>query len=275
MSMDEVRSAFLQDVLSHAQRDPRLLGVAVGGSWLHSAMDEYSDLDLVLVVEPEHVEQITHERLTLAESFGALLAAFTGDHVGEPRLLICLYGPPLLHVDLKFVALPDLGYRVDDPVVLWERDGRVTAVLTTTTALYPTPDLQWIEDRFWVWLHYGATKLGRGELFEVLDMLAYVRGRVLGPLLALRHGFMPNGTRRLEMLAPSEVPALEATLGAHDRSACADALMHAANMYSALRDELASPDLERRMNAERASRAYLADIAAGNESHRSPTSAHD
>ncbi|MER7057532.1 MULTISPECIES: hypothetical protein [unclassified Streptomyces] len=34
------------------------------------------------------------------------------------------------------------------------------------------PDLQWIEDRFWIWVHYGATKLGRGELFEVNGFLA-------------------------------------------------------------------------------------------------------
>lgn len=265
MSMYEVRSAFLQNLLSYAQHDPRLLGVAVGGSWLHNAMDEYSDLDLIIVVEPEHIGQVTNERLALAKSLGNLLAGFTGEHVGEPRLIICLYGPPLLHVDLKFIALPDLGQRVEDPAVLWERDSRVTAVLNTTPAIYPKPDLQWIEDRFWVWLHYGATKLGRGELFEVLDMLAYVRGRVLGPMLALRHGFAPNGTRRLEMLAPSEVPALEATLGAHDRDACAHALIQAADVYVALRDELAPPDLERRTHAERAARSYLADIASGDE----------
>ena len=34
-------------------------------------------------------------------------ATFTGEHVGESRVLICLYGPPLLHVDLKFVSLSD------------------------------------------------------------------------------------------------------------------------------------------------------------------------
>jgi hypothetical protein len=34
-------------------------------------------------------------------------SAFSGEHVGEPRALICLYGPPLLPVDLKFVSLSD------------------------------------------------------------------------------------------------------------------------------------------------------------------------
>ena len=60
---------------------------------------------------------------------GPLLACFTGEHVGEPRLLIALYGPPLLHVDLKFVAERDLDVRVEDGRVLWQRDGALDRAL--------------------------------------------------------------------------------------------------------------------------------------------------
>src|SRR4051794_5519980 len=90
-------------IVAELSRDPRIAGVAAGGSWL-TAMDEHSDLDLVVAVFREHEASVTAERMALAERCGPLLAAFTGEHVGEPRLLICLYGPPLLHVDLKFVA---------------------------------------------------------------------------------------------------------------------------------------------------------------------------
>ena len=48
------------------------------------------------------------QRKVLAGTLGHLLHAFTGEHVGEPRLLICLYGPELLHVDLKFMDLAAL-----------------------------------------------------------------------------------------------------------------------------------------------------------------------
>jgi len=58
-----------------------------------------------------------------------LLAAFPGDHVGEPRLLICLYGPPLLHVDLKFMSTDEFLHRVEDPMVLWDRAGALRAAL--------------------------------------------------------------------------------------------------------------------------------------------------
>src|SRR5262245_32208294 len=105
-------------------------------------------------------------RREVAASFGHLLAAFTGEHVGEPRLLICLYDAPLLHVDLKCVSIADVAERVEEPAVLWQRDGRLTAALSTGVAEYPTPTPAWIEDRFWIWVRYGAGKIGRGELFE-------------------------------------------------------------------------------------------------------------
>ena len=47
--------------------------------------------------------------------------------MGMPQLYICLYGPQMLHVDLKFVAPEALAKRVEEPVVLWDRTGAVRA----------------------------------------------------------------------------------------------------------------------------------------------------
>lgn len=220
--------------------------------------DEHSDLDLVLACRDEDHVELLAEVPRLAGELGPLLAAFTGEHVGEPRLLIALYGPPLLHVDLKLVARRDVAVRVEDGPILWERDGAITAARTDVEAVWPSPSLQWIEDRFWVWIHYGATKVARGELLECLDLLAMIRGTVLGPLVAVRAGALPQGVRRLEAIDPQAVPALVATLGAHDRAACASALRAAVTLYRELRDDLAEPDLVRRDDAEREARALLA-----------------
>src|SRR5438445_5441981 len=124
-------------------------------------MDEFSDLDLLVATEPSDHGSVMTDRRRIADSLGPLLAAFTGEHVGESRLLICLYDAKQpLHVDLKFVALPDVAIRVEDPSVLWEREGRLTRALEDGAAEYPMPILQWIEDRFWVWVHYAAAKIG-------------------------------------------------------------------------------------------------------------------
>ncbi|RTQ46015.1 hypothetical protein EJV47_22925 [Hymenobacter gummosus] len=98
---------FVHHAVAVLSRTPGIVGVAIGGSWQEQALDEFSDLDLVLVLDPAAAPRLLAERPAVAASLGRLLECFTGEHVGEPRLLICLYDEPLLHVDLKFVALPD------------------------------------------------------------------------------------------------------------------------------------------------------------------------
>ncbi len=199
-------------------------------------MDEFSDLDLIVGVRPEHYEIVMRDRKTIAASLGPLLSAFTGEHVGEPRLLICLYGPELLHVDLKFVSVAEGESFGEDPV--------------------PAPDEQWIEDRFWTWVHYGATKIGRRELFEAVDFLAFLRLAVLGPLALQRAGARPTGVRKIEMVIPEFARELEKTIARYDPADCARALRECVRLYRSLRGEVA------RNGGEGAAVGYLETIAA-------------
>lgn len=257
-----VQRAFLDEALPRLHDDPRLVGVAVGGSWLRGRMDPYSDLDLVIAVEPDAYREVMAQRMAIASGLGGLLSCFTGEHVGEPRLLVCLYGPPLLHVDLKFVSLEALHDRVETPAVLWERGGVMREAFALADAVYPQPDLQWIEDRFWVWIHYLAAHLGRGELYEVIDGLAFMRAVVLGPLLAVRAGAQPRGVRRLEQFtSPEEAAELARTLAGLDTAACAESMRAAARLYSVLRTALAGPGFHPRAAAERESLFYLEQVA--------------
>ncbi len=201
-------------------------------------MDEYSDLDLIVVVAPTAWPAILERRRHMASTLGPMLGCFTGEHVGEPRLLIALYGPPPIHVDLKFLSLSALGDRVEDPVLLWDRGQTVAPVLAATRAQYPPPDRQWIEDRFWIWVHYATTKLARGELFEVLGFLAFLRSHVLGPLALAEAGAQPNGVRRLEQRARSRADAIRATVARYDRHDAGRALLAAIETYRELRGPL-------------------------------------
>ena len=253
---------FLTTAIQTLSRDARFVGIAAGGSFITDTMDEFSDLDLVLVVEPAAYPAILAERSQVAASLGPLLAAFTGEHVGEPRLLICLYDEAHpLHVDLKFVALADVSARVEDPVVLWERDAALTNALRERSARYPGPDGQWIEDRFWVWVHYAAAKIGRGELFDAIDMLTFLRGSVLGPLALARAGARPSGVRRVEQLPGADLALLTETVAAAVSAIeCVRALRASVAAYRVLRTNGAT--LVPRTEAERASLAYLDHVQA-------------
>lgn len=246
--------AYAEAVVAEAAADPRLLAVVAGGSIATGTGDEYSDLDLVLVCTPESHAACLADARTFAGKLGSLLASFTGEHVGEPRLLIALYGPPLAHVDLKFVTPDDLRHRVEDGVVLWQRDDSVDRVRRTSEARWPQPDPQWIEDRFWVWVHYTAVKIARGELFDAVQALGAIRSMAIAPLATIGRTTRPAGVRRLETLAPELVPEFGATVARTDRDDCLRALNASVALYRKVRGNVAA---ERRTAAEEAVLEFL------------------
>ena len=126
-----IQQQFLKKAVEVIQKDDSITGLAVGGSWLTNEVDEYSDLDLMLITK-EKVSGDPSKMLHYASSLGKLLSGFTGEHVGEPRLLICLYDDPLLHVDIKFLTLPEFNSRVENPVILHDTDGQLKDVLSRT-----------------------------------------------------------------------------------------------------------------------------------------------
>lgn len=248
---------FLHRSIEQLKNDPRIVGIAAGGSFITNSMDEFSDLDLIIAVEPAHQVDVMAERMRIAASLGELLAAFTGEHVGEPRVLICLYEAPLLHVDLKFVSLEDVAKRVEDPLVLWERNGRLSYALEHGEAEYPARSLEWIEDRFWIWVHYAGTKIARGELFETIDFLSFLRGTVLGPLALARAGARPSGVRKIEAIAPAFAVELRRTVASHDAADCLRALRACVEIYRSLTPPRSS---DKRQRAEDAAMKYLTEV---------------
>jgi len=261
-ALPQPHRGFLERALPALEGDPRLAGVGVQGSAVTGGFDEFSDLDLVVAVTAEAYDEVMADRRRIAAGLGNLLGAFTGEHVAEPRLLICLYGPTPLHVDLKFVRVDETAERTEDPAVLSDTEGQFTTALDEGTAAFPEPELQWIEDRFWIWIHYGVCKVGRGELFEAHDFLAFLRMQVLGPLALKTSGARPSGVRRIETEAPDWVEPLCRTLAGYDRDACLDALQAAAEIYIDLRDGLADDGLIRGRSAEIAALETLAAIRA-------------
>ncbi|MFI3276465.1 oxalate:formate antiporter [Vibrio sp.] len=220
------------DVLS---QDPRICGIAASGSFGSDSMDKYSDLDLVIAINPADYESVMQERFNTLDKIGGKVAAFTGEHVGEPRLIVSIFGPEPVHVDFKFVSLPDAAIRVDNNHVLWERDSILTDVFSTAEPSYPQPDPQWIEDRFWIWTHYAVTKIARGEYFETIEFLSFLRQNVLSPLALKQAGLTPSGVRKIESRLPEFAQALTQTVSMPERDALIPALKQAVKLYLELR----------------------------------------
>jgi predicted nucleotidyltransferase len=255
-----IQKQFADKVTSIVKHDPSIIGLAVAGSWLTNEIDEFSDLDLILVTK-EKISAGKEKMLDYANQFGILLTAFTGEHVGEPRLLICLFDNPLLHVDIKFVTIEEFRSRIETPTILSDTDGQLQQVIDQTSAAFPYPDYQWIEDRFWVWIHYALLKIGRGEYFEAVDFFGFLRMVVLGPLLHIKNGHLPRGVRKVESQLPdNDLIALKLTMAEHNKLSLLSAIENAVTLYRSLRDILFSKDVILHKAAEEKVLLFLEEI---------------
>jgi hypothetical protein len=108
----------------------------------------------------------------------------------------------------------------------------------------------------------SLVRLAAGGSFETLDMLAFLRERVLGPMALEAAGARPTGVRRVESAAPQAATRLREVVAGYDPADCARALSAAASLYRKLRAEFAAPGLVQRDGAEAGALEYLAEIEA-------------
>ncbi len=240
--------------------DKNVIGLAAAGSWLTNEIDEFSDLDLLLVTHNK-VSGDKDRMLDYAKRFGELLCGFTGEHVGEPRVLICLYDNPLLHVDIKFLTLPEFHQRIETPYILLDTDEQLKKVLEQTEPRFPYPDYQWIEDRFWIWVHYALLKIGRGEYVEAFDFLGFLRMTVLGPLLHIKNNNLPRGVRKVEMQLPKQdFERLKTTIPTYSKQSLLDSLQGSVSLYQQLRNELFAEVVKTNAKVEERVMKYFVEI---------------
>lgn len=255
-----MQKEFANKVTEIVKTNFNVIGLAAAGSFITNELDEYSDLDLVLVTK-EKMGGDKEKMVAYAQNFGDFISGFTGEHEGEPRVLICLYDNPLLHVDIKFLTLPEFHDRIENPVVLFERDHQLTDVITSTNVTPPQVDYQWIEDRFWTWVHYACLKIGRGELLEAFDFLSFLRMSVLSPLLQVKNKKQPRGLRKVEMqLNLSDLENLKITIAQYKRASIIKALENSVSIYKDLRRKLYPGTVELQAKAEKRSLDYLKKI---------------
>jgi predicted nucleotidyltransferase len=258
--MNMIQREFAERAQEVIATDENVIGLAVAGSWLTNEMDEFSDLDLILVTQ-DKISSDKDKMLGYAKRLGDLLSGFTGEHVGEPRVLICLYDNPLLHVDIKFVTLEEFHVRIETPTILLDKDSRLQQALENSTPKFPYPDYQWIEDRFWTWIHYALLKIGRGEYLEAYDFFGFLRMVVFGPLLHIKNENQPRGVRKVETaLQAHDLKRLFETIPSFDATGLLRSLRSSIKLYRNLRESLYGANVLLHVQAEKKVMEYFEHI---------------
>lgn len=254
---------FVNIINETLKRDATFIGIAVGGSYMTESLDEYSDLDVHLVIADNQKALDFEEKKAMLAAVQKPLCCYPNGH--DARVIVCLYdfNPIILHVDWKWQTLTEFEDRVENPVVLFERDGLLTEVMSRTDFGYPIPNIHKQESRFWSWMHYVLSKIGRGEILEASDYLTEVRSCCIGPLLLLKNGMLPRRMRHAERLPASEWAMLSPSIQKEfSAKACFEATMGMIRLYQYLRESYIGPDFQPLVDAEVACLRYAEYIGS-------------
>jgi predicted nucleotidyltransferase len=224
-----------------ALADPDIVGMAVTGSFATGEADDVSDVDLRLYVRPDAVDAVVARVPELAAASGRVVALFVADHLAIPTLTIVLYDD-LVHVDFDVIAADRAAEHNEGlpAVVLWEREP-ISDALPGTYAPQVAADVRWMEARIWTWSWYIHSKVLRGELYEALDGLQYVRDQVLFRLLAFHGKRRPARGRRAEAIVGDHADEFARTVPASlDSASIMEALRAEIDLYRLLADPLLS-----------------------------------
>ena len=252
--MPPPQTKFIDSIVDAARQDERVRAIGLFGSHVSGEADEWSDVDLVVVVEREDALSTHEEQQRFAAAIDGYLVGWSQDYL-PVEMWMLLYAPGL-HVELKFVhweKIPTLPHGLE---IVWSR-APVDPTLKPEAPRWQQPDVQDLEDQVWIAMNYLRRKVGRGEYFEAASSLDFVRRKVLLPLLGARHQTHLAGYRRLEEQGWCEVDRLALTFAGPQPQDIERAMSVTVELYLELRESVAPPGLIRRVDAQRTATSDL------------------
>lgn len=231
--MSHVESAAYERALARFQAQPRIArgfealcrrlfkietaSVLLSGSGVTGSLDRLSDLDLEVLVHPgQEVAPIRREVDEAVRALGPMVAHFPANHLGLADLsvyVLAFEGEPL-KID---VWTADLGIlpALSGAAILHDPSGVVEGRRAQGGPPWAV-DYDDLHNKFVGWMWFTTIKLLRGNLFEAVESLDFMRGYSLLPFLLLVAGAPAQGYRLLEeRLSRAALDALAKTYPKH------------------------------------------------------------
>ncbi|MFJ6357576.1 aminoglycoside 6-adenylyltransferase [Pseudarthrobacter oxydans] len=179
----------LDTLVSACRDDERVRSAWLEGSIAQSLADDWSDIDLHLLVEEP-------EEFDARGWLSAIVPLVLADSIpGVPGALICLT-PDWIHIDLVLHSTAE-NLPESQREVLLDRDGRVTS----TVVIPPGPGKPYFPDQqVRIFLYFMGTAIAahdRGDLIALLHVTTQMRDRLLIQLMLAENGVEAEaGTKR-------------------------------------------------------------------------------
>jgi predicted nucleotidyltransferase len=196
------RASVQSTLIDQFARDERVEGVLVVGSGAEGFADEYSDLDLAVVVRAGEPAAFALEWAARLESELPVVHRF-GDDRGEAGYVIGLLLEDFLEVDIGFLRMDQMAERGMPWAIVFDRSGEVERRQRSLAPASEDAEQAYrrIVDGIWHWITHGRVAIARGNVLLALTDLDEVRTAILR-VAAIRRGI---GHRKHFDRLPSEV----------------------------------------------------------------------
>jgi len=221
------------------EADSRVEGAYVVGSMADGTFDDYSDIDLYIVVKDERYTEAYQERFRFAEQIGDVLSTF---EIEWPncQLLGAIYRN-YMEVDFCYTMLEKVEVFSDRYKILLDRTGRVRQTLVKKDFTVDARKELRTQTEFALYnLLHAVHMLKRGEYWSSIKQIETLRRRIV-VLMDLSLGKdIAEEYRRLESLFPLKVEKkLRKTLCSYGNRAIEKSIAAAVQLFCEVGKELA------------------------------------
>ena len=200
--------AILRAIVAHYENDPRILAVAVFGSLGRGNWDEYSDIDLDVVIADGVSLNVVEELTKLCQTFeplGERLAVIIPDDTDAGDVVF----ESLLQMSVRYHPLADTHPNIADTLLVLA--GRIDHSAIAAAGSANRRPRQPLEETLAECVRYAAVAdiaLQRQRLWDAVEVLHRLRA-LLMELYTLTHG----GQRPWQFFQVTADPNLQAQLG--------------------------------------------------------------
>lgn len=176
-------------------------GCFLAGSLATNRADEFSDVDIFVVVDTETERQTCWNRLpSLTQRIRRILFSIELSEAGAWSKVVVFRNLMRLHVTMLIPSELESTPELKESLVLWYRWRYLEdlALALAKNPAQPSPAMvRTAELHLWYWTFSGSVKLHRGELLAAMDSLSKVR-QLLARLTDWAGARTQQGFRRVE-----------------------------------------------------------------------------
>ena len=212
---EEERHENLNDLLAALGQDERLAGVILVGSAAEGFDDQYSDIDLSVVVAGEYeVATLFNDWKSRITALFPVLSVFEVNY-SENKYLAGFLLANFLELDIGFLSFKDLYAKRLRWKIAFDRSGQIEEIMRSSWENREAADRETEYSRrldsIWHYITHTALSIARGHRWRAMHYLDVVRMRAI-ELACIRRDLDPHHFRPVHLLPPDFLDQLQGTL---------------------------------------------------------------